>query len=106
MMEEFEIPEAIREHREIPKKPGFPLPLLAGGVVILGIIGLISVRLVLLPAKPQLIRRRLNPYPRRQPVQYHRSHLFRLRLKLNQLLTRHKTICWDIYLIMLLPNQN
>lgn len=52
MMEEFEIPEAIREHRETPKKPGFPLPLLAGGVILLGIIGLISVRLLLPPAKP------------------------------------------------------
>ncbi|MEY2830746.1 MAG: hypothetical protein RLZZ574_4 [Cyanobacteriota bacterium] len=52
MMEEFEIPEAIREHREIPKKTGFPLPLLAGGVVILGIVGLISVRLLLPSAKP------------------------------------------------------
>lgn len=54
MMEEFEIPEAIREHREIPKKTGFPLPLLAGGVVTLGIIGFISVRLLLPPAKPTL----------------------------------------------------
>jgi zinc D-Ala-D-Ala carboxypeptidase len=52
MMEEFEIPEAIREHREIPKKSGLPLPLLACGVVLLGIIGLISVRLLLPPAKP------------------------------------------------------
>mgnify|MGYP006356247849 FL=1 len=65
MMEEFEIPEAIREHREIPKKPGFPLPLLAGGVVILGIIGLISVRLVLLPAKPTPTT--VNP-PTTQPI--------------------------------------
>ena len=65
MMEEFEIPEAIREHREIPKKPGFPLPLLAGGAVILGIIGLISVRLVLLPAKPTPTT--VNP-PTTQPI--------------------------------------
>ncbi|MEY4519478.1 MAG: hypothetical protein RLZZ499_2078, partial [Cyanobacteriota bacterium] len=52
MMEEFEIPEAIREHREIPKKSGLPLPLLACGVVLLGIIGLFSVRLLLPSAKP------------------------------------------------------
>jgi D-alanyl-D-alanine carboxypeptidase len=53
MMEEFEIPEAIREHPESPKKPGFPLPLLAGGVVVLlGIIGFIFIRLLLPGSKP------------------------------------------------------
>jgi D-alanyl-D-alanine carboxypeptidase len=52
MMEEFEIPEAIREHPESPKKSGFPLPLLAAGVVLLGIIGFIFVRLLLPGSKP------------------------------------------------------
>lgn len=51
-MEEFEIPEAIREHREIPKKSGLPLPLLAVGVVLLGIIGFIFVRILLPASKP------------------------------------------------------
>jgi zinc D-Ala-D-Ala carboxypeptidase len=52
MMEEFEIPEAIREHPESPKKSGFPLPLLACGVILLGIIGFIFVRLLLPGEKP------------------------------------------------------
>ncbi|PSB12329.1 D-alanyl-D-alanine carboxypeptidase [Pleurocapsa sp. CCALA 161] len=51
-MEEFEIPEAIREHREIPKKSGLPLPLLAVGVVLLGIIGFIFVRIFLPASQP------------------------------------------------------
>lgn len=51
-MEEFEIPEAIREHREVPKKSGLPLPLLAVGVVLLGIIGFIFVRILLPASKP------------------------------------------------------
>lgn len=51
-MEEFEIPEAIREHREVPKKSGLPLPLLAVGVVLLGIIGFILVRILLPALKP------------------------------------------------------
>jgi zinc D-Ala-D-Ala carboxypeptidase len=51
-MEEFEIPEAIREHPESPKKLGFPLPLLAGGVILLGIVGFILVRLLLPTDKP------------------------------------------------------
>ncbi|MGL5835820.1 MAG: M15 family metallopeptidase [Waterburya sp.] len=46
-MEEFEIPEAIREHSESPKKLEFPLPLLAAGVILLGIVGFILVRLLL-----------------------------------------------------------
>jgi zinc D-Ala-D-Ala carboxypeptidase len=46
-MEEFEIPEAIREHSESPKKLEFPLPLLAAGLILLGIIGFILVRLLL-----------------------------------------------------------
>ncbi|MEY2857197.1 MAG: hypothetical protein RLZZ74_1509 [Cyanobacteriota bacterium] len=51
-MEEFEIPEAIREHPESPKKLGFPLPLLAGGVILLGIVGFILVPLLLPTDKP------------------------------------------------------
>jgi zinc D-Ala-D-Ala carboxypeptidase len=53
-MEEFEIPEAIREHPEPPKKLGFPLPLLAGGVtvILLGIVGLILVPLLSPTDKP------------------------------------------------------
>jgi len=51
-MEEFEIPEAIREHPESPKKLGFSLPLLAGGVVFLGIVGFILVSLLLPTEKP------------------------------------------------------
>jgi zinc D-Ala-D-Ala carboxypeptidase len=51
-MEEFEIPEAIREHPESPKKLGFPLPLLAGGVIFLGIVGFILVSLLLPTEKP------------------------------------------------------
>jgi len=50
MMEEIEIPEAIRENPELPKKSGFPLPLLAGGVVLLGIIGFVLVSM-LMPTK-------------------------------------------------------
>jgi zinc D-Ala-D-Ala carboxypeptidase len=46
-MEEFEIPEAIREHSESPKKLELPLPLLATGVILLGIVGFILVRLLL-----------------------------------------------------------
>lgn len=46
-MEEFEIPEAIRENSESPKKLEFPLPLLAAGVILLGIVGFILVRLLL-----------------------------------------------------------
>jgi zinc D-Ala-D-Ala carboxypeptidase len=46
-MEEFEIPEAIREHSESPKKLEFPLFLLATGVILLGIVGFILVRLLL-----------------------------------------------------------
>lgn len=46
-MEEFEIPEAIREHSESPKKLEFPLPLLAAGLVLFGIVGFILVRLLL-----------------------------------------------------------
>jgi zinc D-Ala-D-Ala carboxypeptidase len=46
-MEEFEIPEAIREHSESPKKLEFPLPLLVAGVILLGIVGFILVRLLL-----------------------------------------------------------
>jgi zinc D-Ala-D-Ala carboxypeptidase len=51
-MEEFEIPEAIREHPEVSKKSGLPLPLLAGGVVLFGIIGFICLRLLLPESKP------------------------------------------------------
>ena len=47
MMEEIEIPEAIRENPELPKKSGLPLPLLAGGVVLLGVIGFVLVSLLL-----------------------------------------------------------
>jgi D-alanyl-D-alanine carboxypeptidase len=46
MMEEFEIPEAIREHPESTKKLEFPLPLLATGIILLGIVGFILVRLL------------------------------------------------------------
>ena len=53
MMEEIEIPEAIRENPELPKKSGFPLPLLAGGVVLLGIIGFILVSTFLPTKKPE-----------------------------------------------------
>ena len=52
MMEEIEIPEAIRENPELPKKAGLPLPLLAGGVVLLGIIGFVVVNLLLPGKKP------------------------------------------------------
>ena len=52
MMEEVEIPEAIRENPELPEKSGFPLPLLASGVFLLGIIGFILVSLFL-PTKKQ-----------------------------------------------------
>lgn len=54
MMEEFEIPEAIREHPEAPKKAAFPLPLLVGVVLlgIIGIIGFIFVRLFFPGEKP------------------------------------------------------
>jgi len=51
-MEEIEIPEAIRENPELPKKAGLPLPLLAGGVVLLGIIGFVLVSLLLPGKKP------------------------------------------------------
>lgn len=50
-MEEIEIPEAIRENAELPQKTGLPLPLLTSGVVLLGILGFISLRL-LTPDKP------------------------------------------------------
>lgn len=43
-MEEIEIPEAIRENAELPQKTGLPLPLLASGVLLLGILGFISLR--------------------------------------------------------------
>ena len=51
MMEEIEIPEAIREHAELPQKSGFPLPLLAGGIATISIVGLLSLWL-LAPRKP------------------------------------------------------
>ena len=44
-MEEIEIPEAIREHVELPQKKELPLPLVAGGVILLAIFGFISLRL-------------------------------------------------------------
>ena len=46
MMEEIEIPEAIRENAELPQKTGLSLPLLASGVILLGILGFISLRLL------------------------------------------------------------
>ncbi|MEL7521957.1 MAG: M15 family metallopeptidase [Cyanobacteria bacterium J06553_1] len=46
MMEEIEIPEAIRENAELTQKKGLPLPLLASGLVLLGILGFISLRLL------------------------------------------------------------
>ena len=52
MMEEIEIPEAIREHPELPQKAGLPQPLLGAGIVFLGIIGLLSVHLFLSFRKP------------------------------------------------------
>ncbi|MEL6927314.1 MAG: M15 family metallopeptidase [Cyanobacteria bacterium J06600_6] len=51
-MEEIEIPEAIRENPELPQKSGFPLPLLAGGVVLLGIVGFVLVSLLSPGKKP------------------------------------------------------
>lgn len=52
MMEEIEIPEAIRENPDLPKKSGFPLALLAAGLVLLGIIGFVLVSLLLPGKKP------------------------------------------------------
>ncbi|MEO0925052.1 MAG: D-alanyl-D-alanine carboxypeptidase family protein, partial [Cyanobacteria bacterium J06643_13] len=46
MMEEIEIPEAIRENAELPQSKGLTLPLLASGVILLGILGFMSLRLL------------------------------------------------------------
>ena len=44
-MEEIEIPEVRRDYVELPQKKQLPLALVAGGVVLLAIFGLISLRL-------------------------------------------------------------
>ena len=44
-MEEIEIPEVRRDYVELPQKKQLPLPLVAGGVVLLTILGFISLRL-------------------------------------------------------------
>lgn len=45
-MEEIEIPEAIRENADLPQSKGLTLPLLASGVILLGILGFMSLRLL------------------------------------------------------------
>ena len=45
-MEEMEIPEAIRESVEPPRKSGRPLPILTVGITALAMIGVLSLRLL------------------------------------------------------------
>ena len=59
-MEEIEIPEAIRENVELPQKTS-PLPLVAGGLILLGILGFMSLRMLSPSRNDEAVLTETNP---------------------------------------------